>query len=82
MTRERIFWGAAIALLGLESLVFLWLINEVLRVAEPAPVPQAPPAPTISTHVDNAHGAVCWLASSPHGVGISCLKSGPGEFGP
>ena len=49
----------------------------------PAPVPQAPPGPpAVFTHVDSANNAVCWVVTSPHGVGISCLSSGPGEFGP
>ena len=49
----------------------------------PAPVPTAPPGPpAVFTHVDSANNAVCWVVTSPHGVGISCLSSGPGEFGP
>ena len=49
----------------------------------PAPVPSAPPGPpAVFTHVDSANNAVCWVVTSPHGVGISCLSTAPGEFGP
>lgn len=49
----------------------------------PAPAPTAPAqAPTITTHVYEASEAVCWVASSPHGVGISCLSLRPVVFGP
>lgn len=77
MTRTSLIFGAVLMGLNLLTLVTLWIWQSSLQAA-----PQAPPAPTIAVHVDNTHGAVCWVASSPHGVGISCLKSGPGEFGP
>lgn len=49
----------------------------------PAPAPQAPPGPpAVFTHVDAANNALCWVVTSPHGVGISCLSTAAGEFGP
>lgn len=66
MPTTRNLIAAAVLLLGLLGIAKLALT--------PAPAPQAPPAPTVTTYRDAAAAVTCWLAASPHGLGISCLR--------
>ena len=72
MTRDYWYiWAGIFLVLSLGTLANLWLAREMLA---PAPVPQAPPAPTVTTYRDATAAVTCWLAASPHGLGISCLR--------
>lgn len=73
--------AAAVAIAAIAFGAYVPLPTDAPAPVTPPP-PAAPQAPTVTLHVDTANNAVCWVASSNHGVGISCLSSGPGEFGP
>lgn len=58
----------------LAILAVMAVLGVAVYALAPAPVPQAPPAPTVTTYRDTAASVTCWLAASPHGLGISCLR--------
>ena len=71
MSRFDIALSVLALLVSLGVLVVLYVVQDGLRAA-----PQAPPAPTVTTYRDAAAAVTCWLAASPHGLGISCLRDG------
>lgn len=76
MNRFDIILGIITMAIAIGVLGGLHTLSVSVRAAPEGP-PGPPQAPTVTTHRDAGARVTCWLAHSPHGVGISCLQDAP-----